>query len=89
MEFVGWNEFESGGGGGKAKAGYSKTPITIEMRWLVWERDNFSCIFCGARRHLHTDHIKPESKGGKATLDNLQTLCRSCNTKKGNKYEGV
>lgn len=34
------------------------------------------------------DHIKPESWGGETSLDNLQTLCRSCNSKKNNRYEG-
>ena len=33
------------------------------------------------------DHIIPKSKGGKDILDNFQTMCFECNTKKGNKYE--
>jgi 5-methylcytosine-specific restriction endonuclease McrA len=28
---------------------------------------------------LHVDHIEPWSKGGTTTLDNLQTLCSTCN----------
>jgi hypothetical protein len=31
------------------------------------------------------DHIKPLSKGGKDTHDNLQTMCYNCNQLKGNK----
>ena len=31
------------------------------------------------------DHIKPISKGGKHTWDNVQLLCRHCNCLKGNK----
>jgi hypothetical protein len=27
----------------------------------------------------HIDHIKPWSRGGKTTLDNLKTACRNCN----------
>lgn len=38
---------------------------------------------CGARKNLSVDHVHPESKGGKATLDNCQTLCKSCNSRKG------
>lgn len=29
------------------------------------------------------DHIHPVSKGGKDTLDNLQTMCENCNNRKG------
>ena len=34
---------------------------------------------------LCADHIVPESKGGITALENLQTRCRSCNSKKGAK----
>jgi len=63
--------------------GYKKTPIPPELRWQIWERDNFECQMCGARTFLSIDHIFPESKGGDLSLDNLQTLCKSCNSKKG------
>ncbi|MBT2609875.1 HNH endonuclease [Streptomyces sp. ISL-87] len=33
---------------------------------------------CGAREHLEVDHIKPIAKGGTWTLDNAQTLCKTC-----------
>jgi 5-methylcytosine-specific restriction endonuclease McrA len=31
------------------------------------------------------DHIVPKSKGGKNTLENLQPMCHTCNTKKADK----
>lgn len=62
---------------------YSKIPIPRWLRWEVWVRDNFTCKTCGARRDLAIDHILAESRGGKAEMDNLQTLCRRCNSIKG------
>ncbi len=63
--------------------------IPPSIRWTVWERDNFTCLHCGVRRNLSIDHIYPTSKGGETTLDNLQTLCRSCNSRKGNSIMAV
>lgn len=62
-----------------------KATIPADLRWEVWERDNFTCQICGVRRHLAIDHVVPESKGGLMVVSNLQTLCRSCNSKKGNR----
>lgn len=36
-------------------------------------------------RYLALDHVHPYSLGGKFVVENLQTLCNSCNTKKGAK----
>jgi hypothetical protein len=60
-----------------------KEKISDGIRWEVFGRDNFTCCHCGSRKNLTVDHIYPESKGGKATLDNCQTLCKSCNSRKG------
>jgi 5-methylcytosine-specific restriction endonuclease McrA len=57
--------------------------IPEKFRWDVYERDDFKCKHCGSKRYLSIDHITPKSKGGKTTLENCQTLCRPCNSKKG------
>ncbi len=62
---------------------YTKWPVPPALRWEVWERDDFRCQHCGARRFLEVDHIIPESRGGEMVVENLQTLCRPCNLKKG------
>jgi len=62
---------------------YKKTPIPNKLRTAVFERDEYTCKMCGSREHLHADHIIPEIKGGLAVMENLQTLCRSCNSSKG------
>jgi hypothetical protein len=68
----------------------TKRTINWRMRWQVLDRDNFRCISCGlspaiaSGTILHVDHIKPWSKGGETVLENLQTLCATCNLGKGN-----
>ncbi len=62
---------------------YTKQRIPDKLRWEIWERDNFTCQHCESRRMLTIDHIRSEWKGGTLDKENLQTLCRSCNSKKG------
>jgi len=59
--------------------------INLSLRYKVFVRDNFRCVSCGRSPateigvKLHIDHKIPFSKGGKSTIDNLQTLCHVCN----------
>lgn len=70
--------------------GETKRNINLRLRFQVMKRDNFKCCICGRSPattpglELHIDHIKPWSKGGKTTIDNLQTLCSDCNLGKSN-----
>ena len=41
------------------------------------------CTYCGSDKDLQIDHIIPVSKGGRTEKENLQPLCRTCNTQKG------
>lgn len=63
--------------------------MTDSLRYDVLRRDNFKCQICGISAQdgavLHIDHIIPVSRGGKTTIDNLQTLCERCNMGKSNK----
>jgi len=65
--------------------------MTKSLRDLIKERDNFQCQSCGVSAHdtqnllLEIDHIKPLSKGGITSEENLQTLCWKCNRSKGSK----
>jgi 5-methylcytosine-specific restriction endonuclease McrA len=49
-------------------------------RTSVFERDNFTCVFCGARGDLEADHIKPFALFPDLRFDlgNGRTLCHSC-----------
>lgn len=57
------------------------------LRAQVLMRDGATCRLCGANPQsgakLHVDHLKPWSRGGETTLDNLQILCEICNIGKG------
>lgn len=59
-----------------------RAEISIRKRFLVFKRDQFSCVLCGRSGlgvKLEADHKIPVSKGGTNNLDNLQTLCFECN----------
>jgi len=60
-----------------------KQKISGSLAKKVFERDVYRCKCCETHLDLTVDHIHPESKGGDLSMDNLQTLCRSCNSKKG------
>jgi 5-methylcytosine-specific restriction endonuclease McrA len=64
-------------------ATYVKQRISYGLRRQVFERDAYRCQQCGTHLNLTVDHIIPESKGGTLHLENLQTLCQSCNSRKG------
>jgi 5-methylcytosine-specific restriction endonuclease McrA len=52
---------------------------------------NNSCGWCDCffddSNPPERDHVIPVSKGGALTFENVQALCRSCNSKKGNKIK--
>jgi 5-methylcytosine-specific restriction endonuclease McrA len=61
----------------------AKAFISKSLRKAVMERDKYRCVRCDSHLDLEPDHVIPESRGGPTTLENLQTLCRPCNLKKG------
>lgn len=56
---------------------------TKQHRSTVFDRDGHRCRLCGSTDNLVLDHIVPISKGGSDDIGNLQTLCWSCNSRKG------
>ncbi|HUQ49837.1 MAG TPA: HNH endonuclease signature motif containing protein [Terriglobales bacterium] len=64
--------------------------ISAKLRALVFDRNGFTCQMCGLtpgeidpatgrKVRLHVGHIVDKSHGGKDELENLRTLCSTCN----------
>lgn len=51
-------------------------------QWQKREWKGDRCERCGSTRRLELDHKTPRFAGGKATRENAQTLCQTCNRKK-------
>jgi 5-methylcytosine-specific restriction endonuclease McrA len=55
-------------------------------RFNIYARDNNTCQYCGKRlprTELNLDHVKPRSRGGMSTWENVVCSCHSCNRRKG------
>ncbi len=70
--------------------------IPRAVRREVLLRDNYRCSYiapdgakCGAKHHLHLDHIKPFSFGGRHESENLRVLCRAHNLGRSDSGSGV
>ena len=55
----------------------------IWLRRMIFARDQYKCKICKTGKKLSVDHIKPIALGGTDDVENLQTLCKPCNSRKG------
>lgn len=53
-----------------------------EWLTLCGQCDNI-CLCCKEKKPLTIDHVIPLSRGGTNSIDNIQPLCRECNSRKG------
>ena len=60
-----------------------RADIPDDVRETVYARDGYRCVGCGSPDDLTLDHIQPWSRFGSDDPRNLQTLCGSCNSRKG------
>jgi 5-methylcytosine-specific restriction endonuclease McrA len=57
-----------------------------EAEWIaLCKKYNDRCVCCGKKTKLTLDHVVPLSLGGSDTIENIQPLCGSCNSKKHTK----
>lgn len=59
--------------------------ITPSLRFRVFTRDNFACVYCGRKApdvQLAVDHLVPRAAGGTDHSSNLVTACFECNAGK-------
>ena len=78
-----------------AKGGLTRRfrpPIPKSVQRAAYQRDSYTCVQCGleGRGETHEekvkgfaiDHVIPHAAGGSSELENLQILCRKCNSSK-------
>ena len=62
--------------------------FSAKQKKRILERDNYKCTMCGRGNkdgmELHVDHIKAKDLGGRAIIENGQTLCSQHNFLKKN-----
>lgn len=62
--------------------------FTQAQKEVIMKRDNYRCVICGRGPKegwaLQVDHIKPKDLGGKAEVENGETLCSQHNFQKKN-----
>ena len=54
----------------------------------LFQRDNYTCQYCGRRSpvdKLSIDHVQPRSKGGRTTWENCVLACVRCNARKADR----
>src|SRR6185503_1688094 len=81
-QFVAYNGQQSAVIRRQVRLSVGKAYVGKVKRRAVYERDGHRCVRCGSERDLTVDHRKPVASGGGAEIENLQTLCRSCNSRK-------
>lgn len=75
-------------------------PAWKAARLACFERDDYTCVDCGATEQLQADHVVPkvalfadgvteDAIAAACDVDNLATRCRPCNASKGAKTDAV
>ena len=69
-----------------AKRRARKNNVEHDGTWPKWPLHE-ACEYCGETEDLERDHVYPVALGGAYTIGNYQTLCKPCNSAKGDTPE--
>jgi hypothetical protein len=78
------NGLESGEG--TPSRGVKRKGISKKLRFSVFSRDGFTCVYCGRQPPdvcLQVEHVIPVCQGGTNDEANLRCSCAECNAGKG------
>jgi len=70
---------------------FHRNPAWPGLRLAAKRRDRWACVKCGSKLRLEVDHVRPVKlrPDMALSLDNLQTLCRSCHVDKTRHDKGM
>ena len=76
----------------RTHTGDADMPMPSKADLYLWKpvlaEYNYCCAGCGSTLDIEYDHVIPQCKGGRDSVDNMQILCHHCNNRK-NKTDGL
>lgn len=70
---------------------YKRRGAAGEVKYSDWvdlcNKYENKCLCCGSKEKMTIDHVIPLILGGTNSIENIQPLCGSCNSKKGIKIK--
>ena len=63
---------------------YLKSDAWQRKRYMVFKRDNWRCVYCGAQA-TQVHHLKYAKKIGREPIDWLVSICDECHNRKHHK----
>jgi hypothetical protein len=89
-----WNTRNREGNKARRKKAKRDRLLVVKSRGIFTDSEfkqilniyNNTCLNCGSTDDICADHVIPLKYGGANTIDNIQPLCRLCNSSKGARH---